>query len=207
MIRAAVILAAIAGMLSLTPDLSAQSITYSVLLSGPSESPPNASPGTGFGTVIVDTTAHTLEIHVTFSGLTGTTTAAHIHSATAFPLTGTAMVATTTPSFSGFPLFVTAGAFDNTLDMTLASSYNAAFITANGGTTASAEAALAAGIANGNAYFNIHSSTFPGGEIRGFLVAVPEPATIAMIGVAVGGAGLVALRRRMKNRDVRFARK
>jgi hypothetical protein len=51
-------------------------------------------------------------------------------------------------------------------DMTLASSYNGSFITGNGGTTASAELALAAQIAAGKAYLNIHSQSFTGGEIR-----------------------------------------
>ena len=37
--------------------------------------------------------------------------------------------------------------------------------------TATAEAALLAGIVAGKAYWNVHSSTFGGGEIRGFLVA------------------------------------
>jgi hypothetical protein len=53
--------------------------------------------------------------------------------------------------------------------MTQASSWNPAYITANGGTPASAEAAMLAGIAAGNAYLNIHTTNNPGGEIRGFL--------------------------------------
>jgi hypothetical protein len=87
----------------------------------------------------------------------------------------------------GFPLGVTAGSFSNTYDMTLASSYNPAFITANGGTVASAEAALIGGMVAGGTYFNIHTSVFGGGEIRGFL-AVPEPSTLVFV-----GAGLLVL--------------
>jgi hypothetical protein len=96
-------------------------------------------------------------------------------------------VATTTPTFAGFPLGVTSGAYDNTLDLTLASSYNPAFVTANGGTPTSAEAALLAGIAAGNSYLNIHTSVVPGGEIRGFLVATPEPATLGLVSLALVG--------------------
>jgi hypothetical protein len=57
--------------------------------------------------------------------------------------------------------------------MLLASSYNPSFVTNNGGTPASAWAALRAGISAGKAYLNIHSTTFPGGEIRGFLNLCP----------------------------------
>jgi hypothetical protein len=169
----------------LTPTARATFIVYTAYLTGPNESPPNSSPGTGFAEVDYDSTAHTLHVHVTFSGLTARTTASHIHSATAAPGTGTAGVATTTPTFAGFPLGVTSGTYDNTLDLTLASSYNPAFVTANGGTTASAEAALAAGLAAGEAYLNIHTTNFPGGEIRGFLVAVPAPPTLILLGTGV----------------------
>ena len=169
-------------------------ITFQAFLSGPNENPPNASPGTGFALVTIDPVAHTLFVSATFSDLVGTTMASHIHCCVTVP-NGNAGVATMTPSFAGFPLGVTSGSFSNTFNTTLASSFNAAFITANGGTPATAEAALVNGMILGNAYFNIHTSTFGGGEIRGFLVpqAVPEPATLGLLGV--GLAALWAVRR------------
>ena len=80
----------------------------------------------------------------------------------------TAGVATTVPTFAGFPLGVTSGTYDNTLDLTLSSSWNPAFISAHGGTTAGSEAFLLSGLAAGEAYFNIHTSAFGGGEIEAF---------------------------------------
>jgi hypothetical protein len=162
---------------------------YSVSLSGPNESPVNASPGIGSGTVNYDNVSHLLQLQVTFSGLiqtngAGGTTASHLHAATVNPFSGTAGVATTTPSFAGFPLGVFGGSFSNTLDLTLASSWNPAFVTANG-TIAGAENALANAMAGGQAYWNIHSASIPGGEIRGFLVAVPEPSSLALAGLGV----------------------
>jgi len=179
---------------SVMSDQAAQ-FQYSVTFSGANESPVNASPGIGFGIVNYNDAAHTLELQVTFSGLTGNTTASHIHAPTATPFNGTAGVATTPPSPVGFPLGVTGGSYSGTLDLTLASSYISSYITANGGTPAGAESALAAAIAGGQAYWNIHSTTFAGGEIRGFLVPVPEPSALALFGL---GAGAIAWRLRRK---------
>src|SRR5580704_7279660 len=75
-------------------------ITYTANLTGPGESPPNASPGTGLATVTTDDVANTLFVDVSFSGLLGTTTASHIHCCILPP--GATGVATTTPTFAGF---------------------------------------------------------------------------------------------------------
>ena len=171
-------------------------INYISYLSGGAESPANSSAGTGVALVTLDSVANTMRVQVTFSGLTGTTTNSHIHCCLGTPFTGTTGVATLTPTFTGFPGGVTSGMYDATYDMTLASSYNAAFVTANGGTAASAKTALFNGIATpGVAYLNIHTSTFGGGEIRGFFTVAPEPGTFGLMGAAVLGLGFAARRK------------
>jgi hypothetical protein len=193
-------LAAVAISFGLSHAANASLITYSVILNGPNESPANTSPGTGEGSVIYDNVAHTASLHITFQGLEAGTTASHIHCCTTDPGTGTAGVATTTPTFAGFPLGVTSGSYDNVLDLTLASSYNPDFVTAHGG-IAGAEAALFEGASEGRAYWNIHTSEFPRGEIRGFLV--PEPATIALLGL--GLLGLAFIGRKARSSGAAFA--
>lgn len=169
-------------------------IVYTASLTGPAENPPNTSPGIGTATVTYDSDLHTLGIEVIFSDLIGTTTSAHIHCCIDPP--GNVGVATTTPSFAGFPLGVTSGSYSVLLDLTLASSFNPSFVNSNGGLLLDAETALATGIDGGRAYFNIHTTAFPGGEIRGFLAAVPEPTTWWLL--AIGFAALVSSRRMAK---------
>jgi len=147
---------------------------YWVSLSGPAEVPSNNSPGTGKAIITIDAVANTMRVQATFSGLLAGVTASHIHSATAVAGSGTAGVATTVPTFTGFPSGVTAGTYDQTFNMLLSSSYNPSYVTNNGGTPASAWAALRAGISAGKAYLNIHSTLFSGGEIRGFLNLCPS---------------------------------
>jgi CHRD domain len=185
-------IAAIALMLA--ANATAIPIEFVANLSGPKESPPNASPGTGFVTATFDLATHILDLHVTFSGLTSPTIAAHIHAPTLAPFSGVAGVATQVPFFIDFPIPATSGTYDHTFNTLDSSFYNPDFITANGGTVAGAEAVFAQALDQGKAYFNIHTENFPSGEIRGFLHTPDAGPT--MLCLVMGLIGLEMFRRK-----------
>ena len=203
--RLAVASALTAAFLSIA-SAPAAAIPLSAILSPANEVPPTASTGSGTAILDLDVAAHTLRVQIAFSGLVPTappgatagTTAAHIHCClpSSFATGVNAGVATTTPTFANFPLGVLAGTYDNTLDLLSASSYNPAFVTLVGG-LANAETSLVNGLLGGLTYLNVHSSAFPGGEIRGFVVQIPEPETYALLlaGLAIIGISMRKRRR------------
>jgi hypothetical protein len=78
----------------------AATITLFANLTGAAEVPPNNSPGTGQATVVLDTFNHLM------------------HCCLSFPFAAAnVMVATTTPTFPGFPSGVTSGTYSNDFNL------------------------------------------------------------------------------------------
>jgi hypothetical protein len=115
-------------------------------IDGNQEVPPSGSPGTGLGCFTLNAN-NTLDYEVSFSGLLGTETAAHIHG----------------PA----PMGVNAGV-----------QFGFALGSPKIGTFGPLTAAQAIDLLNGHYYVNIHSTLFPGGEIRGQILTSGDPCTL-----------------------------
>lgn len=145
---------------------------------------------TGYAQLNYDNVAHTLTVAQYYWVGTASATVSHVHAATASPGTGNAGVAL---NFPGFPSG-SSGTYTVTLDLTQLSTYSGSY--ASQPTASAAETALIADINAGKAYVNLHTSSFAGGEIGGFLAPVPEPGETAAV---VGGLlGVFALVRRTR---------
>ena len=175
--------------LALVVPAHADTITYTATLLGSNEVPPTGSAATGFATFTLD--GNFLSINESFTGLTTPANAAHIHCCG--PIGVNEIVAV---PFTPFPN-TTSGTFMATVDLTLAATYNAPFITQEGGTVALAEAGLITALNSGNTYANIHNPTFPGGEIRGQIQVTPEPSALLLFSTGLIAATL-AVRRRVR---------
>ena len=167
-------------------------VTYRAVASGPAEEIPNGSPGSSVSSFEIDDM--TLRAEVPFRDLTTPTISAHIHCCTVDAFRGVAQVAI---ALADFPLQVTAGDYSRAFDLGDASIYDPAFLAAYGGTPQLASGALIDAFNANQAYLNIHTERYPGGEIRGFAVAapVPEPATWGMLGLGLGMLALLGRRR------------
>jgi CHRD domain/PEP-CTERM motif len=200
--KSLLVAAACVGLLSAPSRVHADPLLFSAVLTGAAEAEPTGSPGLGIALVAYDPTQHMMGVLAGFQGLMSPTAAAHIHCCVDPP--GEAGVATPVPTFPGFPSGVTSGFYSQFFNLNDASSYNPAFLVANGNSPAAAELSLTQGLASGRAYFNIHTALFPGGEIRGFFTAVngpsaiPEPTSFALLGSGLLGAVFVRRWRQRK---------
>ena len=122
--------------------ITCTTVVRSASLSSAQENPPNASTATGRGAVIVDPTTKEITGGMTFSGLTPTAGGHHIHQAPSG-----------SPGANG-PVII---------GLTLAPGGGVATVPAGTVLTDAQYAALLAG----ELYFNVHTTAYPGGEIRG----------------------------------------
>jgi len=130
--------------------LSHAQVVLAATLDGAQETPPNASPGTGLGGFTFDTGTSTLSWNITFSGMIGIETDAHIHQGA--------------PGVPGGIVFA----------IPLGSpSVGSAALTP----------AQTANLLAGNFYVNLHTSAFPGGELRGQILVVPSSTIVCEPGV------------------------
>lgn len=181
------LLGAAAVMIAASP---AAAITYRGTFAGTNEVPPNASTGTGIGDFRVSADNRFATVQINFTGVSGNLVAAHIHCC-AVPGTNRGV------AIDFAPPSISSGSLTRLFDLTLSTTYTGGFLSGSGGTAAGAQARLLAGLANGQGYFNLHTSNFPGGEIRANLSAVPEPSSWAMLIAGFGLVGGTMRRRRL----------
>jgi len=157
---------------------------------GPEADGSTNSPGTGFGTVTLDTDTNLLSYDFSWSGLVGDLTRLHIHGpASADASNPQHVVEIFGPPEVPAELATTAGnvsgAFElQTLEQIGFDPIEAEFIIET--------------LINGQAYLNVHTSVFGTGEIRGNLgtpvtQSIPEPNAAWLYGL---GLSALAIRRR-----------
>jgi hypothetical protein len=118
--------------------------TFEVGMRGINEVPPNPSPALGSFKASYDAVTKLLTVNIVFNGLIAPVTAAHIHGPASPGVNGPVIIPLT-----GFPVGQILGIYTNVLPVTPAQE---------------------AMILNGSTYVNIHTSAFPGGEIRAQLM-------------------------------------
>jgi hypothetical protein len=135
----------------LTTDVAAAATNgqvFTATLVGTQEVPPNASPATGLATVTLSSDQTTITVDVSFAGLTAPATASHIH--------GPAAPGSSAPvlfPFANVPVATSGVIPEQSFPITPAEVTD---------------------LQNGQYYVNVHSSTFPSGEIRGWLTPDPD---------------------------------
>lgn len=164
------------GLLLGLPALAFGQLYYfSLNADGAQEVPVRVTPATGIGDVTVNAWTNELIVNFTWGGLLGTQTDGHFHRG-AFGVSGPVVVPLGIPAS-------TPGMYDHVLRAISAATVN--------------------DFLAGNMYINIHSTVFPGGEIRGQAVLtgsfVPEPSTYGIIG-AGALLGLAVWRRQRRSR-------
>jgi uncharacterized repeat protein (TIGR02543 family) len=140
--------------------------TFEAFLSGLGENPPNASPATGFGTVVLNAAQNQITVDLSWSGLLAPATAAHIHGPGGTPTNAPVLF-----PFSGVPAATSGSIPEQTFAI-----------------TATQVGYLFAGFL----YMNVHTSVFPGGEIRDQLYLVSSITNYTLTLTTNGNGGITS---------------
>jgi len=162
---------------------SAATQVYSFNLNAQQEVPTNASQAAGSMQITVNDTTNVISYQFTGFNFVGSFTMAHIHRALAGVNGPVVYDLVTAADYSGL---VTFGA---------TSIPNSWGLLGQNETNMSAGLGALINTTPWNYYVNIHTSAFPGGEIRGQLAPIPEPSTYAMFAAGLGVVGLMWRRR------------
>jgi hypothetical protein len=139
--------------------------------------------GSGSGTLTLNTTLDTLTFNnIMFSGLSAPSLASHIHGP-ALPGVNAGILYDL--GMGGFvTLGSTSGSFNGTLHLVTLGTYTVPTQISD--------------LDSGRWYMNIHDNPFPGGEIRGQILPVPEPSALPLLGIGVCGLWLLLRRHRSR---------
>lgn len=140
----------IAGaMCALAATAGAQIVELRATINAAQENPPGTSPATGSAIMLYNVANNTFDLVVSISGLSNTATASHIHEA-AVGANGPVVT-----NLGGEAVYTRSGT-------TLTASFRDVRHSGSPLT-----------LLQGGAYFNLHTAQFPGGEVRGQLLARP----------------------------------
>ncbi len=156
------------GFLILVTPTAHAALLFDTTLDGTQEVPANLSLATGYSTVLLNDAEDQITVNFSWSDLTAPATVAHIHGPAA-------------PGLNASPVFT----FSGVSGITSGSIPEQVF---------AITPAQVAYLKEGLYYVNIHNSLYPGGEIRGQLALVPEPAMLSLL--IVGGLTLLRHTRR-----------
>ncbi len=168
-----------AGLVAMVSPLRADFVSTATLTPGAD----GATTSMGSGTATVDwmSATDTFTYRLSWTNLTDQATMAHIHFG-ALGVNGPIVI----------PFFMTpmpASAFTS-------GTLTAADFKPDPVAGINSIADVATAIQDGNAYVNIHTATYPAGELRGQLGIVPEPADAGFMLLALTGGAAVLFRRR-----------
>jgi hypothetical protein len=161
------------------PGIACADLIFVAQLSAAGENPATSSQALGLATYTLNSALTEIDFTISFGldagspPLTSALSAGHIHFGTP-DMNGPVIL-----PFPNLPTGATSGTFSGAL--------TAANLTPAGSIMTFADAVAA--FEAGNTYTNLHTTMFPGGEIRGQNPAapIPEPSSLMLLGIAVLG--------------------